>query len=178
MAAKIEKIWERGDAMEKDEPLQKEIPGESGRYRELHGAMKYLMYAVGVGMSCFHLYTTVFGTLSVIPQNATHLGFALLLIYLLFPLSKRKGVDQLNWAKVINYGLIIMAVASSLYLLLQWETVQLRVGIPNTWDIVFAFVTVVLVLEGTRRVIGWPLPKVGQSQLQGHNRQNWMYKQE
>jgi TRAP transporter 4TM/12TM fusion protein len=147
--------------MVKNKQLEKEIPRAIiGRHRELHGAMKYLMYGVGMSMSCFHLYTTVFGTLSAIPQRATHLGFALILMYLLLPLSKRKGVDQLVMVKLINYGLIIITVISSLYLLLQWETVQLRVGVPNTYDIIFALLAAVLLLEGTRRAIGWPLPVI------------------
>ncbi|THV34621.1 TRAP transporter permease [Glycomyces buryatensis] len=51
---------------------------------ELHPFWKWLVWSLGVGMSCFHLWTAWQGTLPTIEQGAIHLAFGLALIFLVY----------------------------------------------------------------------------------------------
>ncbi|GAB3660342.1 TRAP transporter permease [Glycomyces tarimensis] len=61
---------------------------------ELHPFWKWLVWALGVGMSCFHLYTAWRGTLPTIEQGAVHLGFGLALIFLVYKSNRNAEKER------------------------------------------------------------------------------------
>ncbi len=57
---------------------------------------------------------------------------------------------------------MLASFASLGYLWIEYQNIMTsRGGIPNTMDIVFAVMTVVLVIEAARRIMGWMLPILG-----------------
>jgi TRAP transporter 4TM/12TM fusion protein len=126
----------------------------------LEKILLYVAIAVAVGMSLFHLYTGGFRLLPGQQQRAIHLGLALILIFLLFP--ARKGIPKDKQGKW-NWLNLVLAAAGFLvggYLFTQFEPMSFRAGVPNTWDMVIGVSLVILVLEASRRVLGWSLAVV------------------
>lgn len=105
--------------------------------------------------SLFHVYTTFYP----IPQlilRAAHLGFGIALIFLIYPTYKAQDRSKVAW---YDYILFTLSIVSFIYLILEYEAIMTsRGGIANGIDIIFGVMTVVLVIEATRRVLGWILP--------------------
>ncbi|WP_439577059.1 TRAP transporter permease [Elioraea sp.] len=100
----------------------------------------------------FHLYTASFGVLEGIQQRVIHLGFALVLIFLSRPLGRRADPD------IADLMLTLLALAPSVYLVMEDAVLDLRIGIAYDRDIVLGTIFVLVLLEATRRVTGLALP--------------------
>lgn len=96
-----------------------------------------------------------FGVMNDTETRAIHLGFALLLAFLVFPAFKRSPRDRVPVTDIM-FGLI--ACASSLYLFVMYEALAQRPGTLTTGDFVTALIGLPLLLEAARRVLGPALP--------------------
>ena len=56
--------------------------------------------------------------------------------------------------------LVIVGAVVGGYLIFNYEAITFRLGAAIELDIVMGAILVLLVLEGTRRVMGWPLPTI------------------
>ncbi|OPY84939.1 MAG: Sialic acid TRAP transporter permease protein SiaT [Smithella sp. PtaU1.Bin162] len=121
--------------------------------RKFRGPLAIVITTLAIAMSLFHLYTGGYQAMAAQWQRGIHLGFGLVLIFLLFPLVKRYSENK------IIFGLdVILAGLSfyvSYYYLSTIEEMLSRQGNPNTMDIVMATLAIILILEATRRTIGW-----------------------
>ena len=78
------------------------------------------------------------------------------MIFLLYPAGKNSSRSQTSW---LDWLLFIGSAASTTYLFVEYQDiVTTRGGIPNTADIIFSMISVVLVFESARRIMGWGLP--------------------
>ncbi|WP_075321702.1 TRAP transporter permease [Histophilus somni] len=115
---------------------------------------KGLITLVSVLYSLFHLYTT-FYPLPTLIQRAVHVGVGAILILLIYPASKKRRQGSVAW---YDWLWVIAGTSGMLYLINQYNDIMtVRGGIPNSTDIVMAIITVLVVLEVTRRVTGWIL---------------------
>jgi TRAP transporter 4TM/12TM fusion protein len=124
-----------------------EEEGATSRYR---GWLARATSALLVLMSLFHLYAAV----DIVPAQIlrpVHVGFMLLLVFLLFPVAKRFR-DRLMWWDVVA---ACAGVATIVYLLAGGDDIWDRNTLPSTTDVVFGTVFVLLVLEAVRRTSGW-----------------------
>ena len=114
---------------------------------------------LAISMSLFHLYTALFGMFPAWQQRSITLSFLLLIIFISIPIKKEtavnKPLDMLY--KGLNVVIIAATVAAIYYILTNYPAITLRTGLPNQLDIYFGTVTIFLVLEATRRTIGWPM---------------------
>jgi len=105
-----------------------------------------------VPSSILHIYTAATRPLGAYEQRAVHLAFALVLAFLLYPASGRsKKSGGPSWLDVC---LAFMAALCGGYLVVEYDQITARMGIPAISDLVVAGVMVLLVLEATRRVLG------------------------
>ncbi|MEK4254280.1 TRAP transporter permease [Ureibacillus sp. FSL K6-2830] len=110
---------------------------------------------LGILYSLFHLYTT-FNPLPTLLMRSIHLLFAMGLVFLLYPTYGKQGRDKIPVYDWLLFGLCLVSCG---YLFMEYEEIMTaRGGIPNTFDIAVAIITVLLVLETARRVTGWILP--------------------
>ncbi len=124
-----------------------EDEGATSRYR---GWLAQLATVLLVGMSLFHLYAAV----DIVPAQVlrpVHVGWVLLLVFLLFPVARRFR-NRLMWWDVV---LASAAVATIVYLLQGGDDFWDRNTLPDRWDVIFGATFVVLVLEAVRRTSGW-----------------------
>ena len=142
-----------GAAAEKGTP-DKEFVEEAGTFlqvRVFSSPLKIVLSLVAVGLSCFHLYTGAFGNLYVMFQRCVHIGLASVLVFSLFPFSKRSPKNRIT---LIDGIFIILSLAVYAYPIVAFNGMVNRQGMPNTLDLVFGGVAILVVLEACRRVIG------------------------
>ncbi len=114
-------------------------------------ALSSIGVVFAVLLSLFHLYSAYMGTLDPWSMRTIHLTLGMGIAFLTYPLIKGK---EISYLEII---LVILSLACGLYIILNMDAIIDRSGMPNRWDIVLGIVTILLVLEMTRRVIGLPL---------------------
>jgi len=57
-----------------------------------------------------------------------------------------------------DWVIALLAVAASLFIPYGFDDLTFRIGNPDTIDEVMGTLFIVLLLEATRRAMGWPLP--------------------
>lgn len=124
------------------------------RTRDLKGIIKILALVIAVSMSLYHLYTARFGTPVALQHRSIHVSLVLILTFILYPPYKKSG--KLWYA--IDAFLIGLSFYASFYILNNYQELVFRAGIPETQDLILAGITLLLVLEAGRRVMGWVLP--------------------
>jgi TRAP transporter 4TM/12TM fusion protein len=111
---------------------------------------------IAVAMSLYHMYVAAFGPPEALIFRGTHLLFAMTLVFLLFPLRPGRAAWRL-W----DLALLAAGWAAVLHIFLNYQYFIGRIIYIDdltTADRVYAVLAVVVILEGTRRVIGWALP--------------------
>ncbi|UEM07772.1 TRAP transporter permease (plasmid) [Skermanella rosea] len=127
----------------------------------------YLVTAIAVSMSIYHLYVAFTGTPEVFTFRGTHLAFALVLVFLLYPVRLFRpkllpeGQAESSLPGVMELVLVAASLAAIGYLLGNLEYVLTRYAYVEdltTGDMVFGTLLILLVMEASRRVVGWALP--------------------
>jgi TRAP transporter 4TM/12TM fusion protein len=108
-------------------------------------------------MAIFHLYTAGFGRFPALQQRSIHLAFTLILTFFIYPISK--GAVSGKWSMFINcvYSLGGLAACGNIAFYVYYVLFE-RAGESTSIDIVLGSILILLVLEMTRRVMGWALP--------------------
>ena len=121
-------------------------------------SVAWFIAAIAIFYSLFHLFIT-FNPLPELIQRSAHVAIGLVLIFLLYPARQSSSRQSIPW---LDWLLALASLATFLYLWKEYQAIMTtRGGIPNTLDIVFAILAVVLVVEGARRVMGLMLPILG-----------------
>lgn len=136
--------------------LRKQFDTEA-RYREFNDWQAVLITVIAVSMSVFHFYTSGFGLMLAIKQRAVHLAFVMTLVFLLYPARSDSPRDKIP---IIDYVLAIIGAYSALYLVINFNTLITRSGLPTQMDIIMGFVCIGMLLEATRRVSSPVLPAI------------------
>lgn len=119
------------------------------------GPVKYFIAIICILYSIFHLYIT-FNPMPALLQRSVHVGVGFALIFLIFPASKKSSRKQVAWYDWIWFALSLSGMG---YLIYEYQDiVTSRGGMANQVDVIFSIITVICVLEGSRRITGWILP--------------------
>ena len=149
------------DAMEKQnqqidlDDLMRKYDTEA-RFRTLEGWQSKLVALIAIGMSCFHFYTSGFGLLLAQKQGAVHLAFTLCLVFLLYPASSKQS--KTSGIPFYDFILGAVGVASAMYLVVFFNELTTRAGLPTQTDLIMGFLLIVTLLEATRRISNPVLP--------------------
>ncbi|NYE04138.1 TRAP transporter 4TM/12TM fusion protein [Bacillus niacini] len=139
----------------KQQELLEKYDPEAGT-RKLKGLPLWIAFAGLLAFSLFHLYTGIFGMLTAQLQRSIHLGFALALIFLLFPARKKNRGKEIKvaWYDII---LAIVSVIVGAYWPVMIDDLVLRTGNVTGMDFFVGLSAILLVLEATRRTVGLPI---------------------
>jgi len=129
--------------------------------RSLTGIAAKICFFLAICMSIFHLYTSGFGMLPQMQHRAIHLAFALSLTFFIYP-SSDKYREKVPW---FDWVVIVFSLGVGAYLVLDYMNIAMRAGDPLTRDLVLGGFTILIVMEATRRSMGWPLVIVASSFL-------------
>jgi TRAP transporter 4TM/12TM fusion protein len=112
---------------------------------------------IAVVMSMYHMYVVAFGPPEAMIFRGTHLLFALTLVFLLYPLKPGGGW---GW-RVADAVLLLASWAFIFHIFLNYEYVTNRIIYIDDLtraDMIYTVVAILIILESTRRVLGWALP--------------------
>jgi TRAP transporter 4TM/12TM fusion protein len=115
--------------------------------------------AIAIAMSLYHMWAIAFSPPEALIFRGTHLLFALILVYLFYPLASFSDGRRRFWW--IDAATIAASIAAIGYIFLTYQSITNRIiyiDDLNVWDKAMAVITILLVLDATRRVIGWALP--------------------
>ncbi|WP_020558388.1 TRAP transporter permease [Thiofilum flexile] len=87
-------------------------------------------------------------------SRAIHLAFALMLVFLCYPFNSRAPRDHVPR---YDWIIAILGVLCTLYLIAFEKALTIRIGAPNTIDIIVGVIGIAVLLEATRRALGPPL---------------------
>jgi TRAP transporter 4TM/12TM fusion protein len=157
---------DQDDSLDQDDGFElarKMAEEEEGIGRLPKGPSKYVIPTIAVAWSFFQLSIASWLILDSTFIRAIHLGFALLIVFLNYPLFKKprfglKFLSTTNRIPVFDYILAIVAAFTALYIAIDYGGITMRYGAPITRDIVIGLALTVLLLEASRRVIGPALP--------------------
>jgi TRAP transporter 4TM/12TM fusion protein len=124
---------------------------KESRYRLLSGNWKTMAIVISVIFVFYHLITSRFGMPIVMKHRGIHVGFILFLVWMYFPATKRSNRDK---PTLIDIGLMVTTLVATVYFVLNVEPFAARAGVALTSDYVFGAITILMVLEATRRVVG------------------------
>lgn len=123
--------------------------------RELTGSWAHAVTVIAVCASIYHIYALGMVAVGIWQLRVIHLMVGLTLVPLLYK-ARNKSPDYRP--SVLDLLLVIAGIAVSIYALISEEGLVYRAGVaPTEADIVFGTILLVLVLELTRRCLGWPL---------------------
>jgi len=123
-------------------------------YRRLTGIAAIVVSAIAIGFSLFQLYTASVGLLPARIQRAVHLGFVLVLAYLLYPAKQGNTGRRIPWLDVALAGVSACVIG---YFVANGQALISRSGAYLPIDIFVGSIGILLVLEACRRVVGIPI---------------------
>jgi TRAP transporter 4TM/12TM fusion protein len=133
---------------------------DTGR-REPTGFAKQLIFGTALAWALFQLWYASplpfmlrFGVLNDTEARSIHLAFALFLAFMAWPAFKRSPRDRIP---VFDIVFALAGAFAGGYLLLFYAQLATRPGQPTQMDIVVASAGILLLLEATRRAVGWPM---------------------
>ena len=120
----------------------------------LRNALDPLVTTIAVVWGIFQLYTAYDSFLDPIRLGAIHLAFALSLIFIRFPFSKKYLQTT---GTIISAVEIILTVATTVYICKEIYGLSSRIGIFEPLDTLFGTLAIILVIDACRRIMGMGL---------------------
>jgi len=114
---------------------------------------------IGIAMALYHMYAIAIAPPEALIYRGIHLSFAIVLVLLLYPFAVRQdGSRRLFWVDLLLLGFGLLAMG---HLFINYDYFINRIIYIDDLkplDVVASIALVLLVLDCTRRVIGWALP--------------------
>lgn len=132
---------------------QMEQHDEAQLSRTLSPVVLKIFLFTSLALGIFHLYTSFAGPLVDFLQRDIHLFVLLGLAFLLYPAIKKH--PELKRTDIL---LTFFTISIGVYLFLSYERIVENGGVISVLDLVVGAFVILLVLEATRRVVGWGLP--------------------
>lgn len=143
------------------EALQQLVADNDTGGRKPTGATATFIFGVALLWALFQFwyasplpFALGFGILNDTEARAIHLAFALFLAFLAWPALKSSPRDRVP---LVDWGLALVAAFAGAYLMLFYAQLATRPGQPTSMDVVVSLAGVLLLLEATRRAVGWPM---------------------
>lgn len=122
-----------------------------------------IVFATAVAMAAFQIYTAGVRPFPGVIQRVVHLVFVMVLVFLMYPFrSKSDDAEETKIPvenrplSIIDILLVLVSIFIGAYVFIEYEALSFRTGMPNLLDSFTSLVGILLVLEATRRMIGWP----------------------
>jgi TRAP transporter 4TM/12TM fusion protein len=121
------------------------------------GLFRLAVTLISVAMCAYHVWAIAWGAPEAFYYRGTHLAFAITLVFLL---HRSNGQNE-GLPTVLDYVLLVLSLAPIAYLFANYDYFINRMFYVDelSWgDMIMGILMTIMVLEGTRRVIGLALP--------------------
>ena len=125
--------------------------------RPVHAIVAFLIVVLSISLSLYHLYVAYVGTPEAHAFRSTHLAFILTITFLVKPLGRTSWKDPYNWRSIIDFCLVGVVIAVQVYTLWDIDALIIRAGSLTDWDIRMGTAMILILLEATRRTVGWAM---------------------
>jgi TRAP transporter 4TM/12TM fusion protein len=126
--------------------------------QRLAGWQNILVTILSVAMAWFHTYYMTIGYTSTVVLRSGHLLFAMVLAFMIYPFSQKQSTrSTASWPSIF---LAILSLLPGLYIIYTYDTLVWRLGEMNIFDLSLGIIMVILLIEMTRRTMGWSMPLV------------------
>ena len=155
--------------------VESKIKEDLSPTKNLKGLHLKIVLTIAIIWSLFQLWYASpfpfmfnFGMFKGLPARAIHLGFALILAFLIFPISRSKKIS------IIDIFISLIAAFCCLYIYFFYDQlvdrggVLLKITLGNyivPIELIIGSIGILILLEATRRVIGIPLVTVSYTHL-------------
>lgn len=139
------------------EPIPQVVSDEKAATAPQARLLAWTVTLIAVAMSLYHMYVAAFGPPEAVIFRGTHFLFAITLVFILYPLMPGR---RAAW-RIADLVFLVAGWAMVLHIFFNYAYFNNRIIYIDeltAWDKFYAVVAVVVVIEGTRRVIGWALP--------------------
>jgi len=143
------------------EALQELVAKADTGARKPAGVTAKIIFGVALAWALFQFwyasplpFTFGIGILNDTEARSLHLAFALFLAFTAWPAFSNSPRNRVPWQ---DWLFALAGAFAGAYLLLFYRELALRPGQPSTMDIAVATVGMLLLLEATRRAVGWPM---------------------
>ena len=121
---------------------------------------KQIVRVIGVSMASFHIYTSYAGTFYPYVQRSVPVMLALVLTFL--TVRATKNAAKSASVPFYDWLLIIITIPAVGYITINSDYLANRWPMTTTfavtnWELLFGSITTLLILEATRRLLGWLL---------------------
>jgi TRAP transporter 4TM/12TM fusion protein len=143
------------------EALQELVAKSDTGARKPVGATGTVIFATALAWALFQTwyasplpFALGFGILNDTEARSVHLAFALFLAFTAWPAFKSSPRDRVPWQ---DWLFALAGAFAAAYIILFYRELATRPGNPTTLDIAVAATGLLLLLEATRRAVGWPM---------------------
>ncbi len=112
---------------------------------------------LSLSLSIYHLFVAYAGSLEAHAFRSTHLAFIMMLCFLLRPLGRSSWKDPKNIWFGVDLLCAALTIAVQVYTLWDLDAFIFRRGDLSTLDIWAGTIMIILLLEATRRTVGWAM---------------------
>ena len=138
----------------KESVLESLLSREKGVF---HYPLELAVCFLSIALSIYHLFVAYAGSLEAHAFRSTHLAFVMVLCFLLRPLGRKKWADPKNAWFAVDLLCVFLTLAVQVYTLWDLDAFIFRRGDLNQLDIYAGTVMLILLLEATRRAVGWAM---------------------
>ena len=121
----------------------------------MSGRPKIAFAGLSTVLVVFSLYTAMFGVFPDMIQRGAHISAVIGLVYIRF--FGLDGADGLSWSRIKFFGLGVFGSAVLGYQFFFYEDVVSRFGSITSYEMPIAILAIILLLDATRRTIGWSM---------------------
>jgi TRAP transporter 4TM/12TM fusion protein len=122
-----------------------------------HFPLELFICLLSVTLSIYHVFVAYAGSLEAHAFRSTHLAFILVLCFLIRPLGRDKWTDPKNAWFIVDLILAGLVIAIQAYTLWDLEEFIFRRGDLTQMDIYVGTMMIILLMEATRRAVGWAM---------------------
>ena len=124
---------------------------------------------LSIGLAFYHLFVAVYGTPEGRSFRSVHLSVMMILAVFIFPVFRKSINDKIilpndekgNFLRLLgsiyDFLIIISIIFVQLWTTWDVETFMMRYGDKYIGDIIVGSILIFLVLDGTRRAVGWAM---------------------
>ena len=120
-----------------------------------------LIAIIGIAFSMFHLYAAYFGQAQSYLHRTMHVTFMVVLCILLKPSGRKSWKDPINGWLTYDVTCIVLTIGVQAYICWDVITFINRRGLADPIDISVGVLMILLIMDATRRVIGWIMVVLG-----------------
>ena len=122
-----------------------------------HYPLELLICLLAISLSVYHMFVAYAGSLEAHAFRSTHLAFVLVLCFLMRPLGRKNWTDPKNAWFAVDLLCAVLTIAVQVYVLWDLEEFIFRRGDLTNLDIYVGTIFMGLMLEATRRAVGWAM---------------------